>query len=324
MKFTLPVFSVFALVTTAFSAEKYTIAMIPKGTTHEYWKSVHAGALKAKEELAQAGVEVEVIWKGPSKEDDREQQIALVENFTTRKVSGICLSPLDQQALVRPVNAAMNSKVPVVVFDSGVKTDQIVSYVATDNFKGGQLGGEALAKMLNGKGRVVMLRYMVGSNSTEEREAGFLDAMKQHPEIQLVSVDQYAGSTRESGYSKAQNVFSRFGREVDGVFCACEPVTTAVTKALREMGRVGGQVKIVGFDSGSQVVTDLEKGDIQGLVLQNPMRIGSDAIKTMVTHLKGKPVEKRVDTGVMVVTKDNMADSACAELLRPPLERYLK
>jgi len=324
MKIAFPAFALLVSAISAFAAEKYTIAMIPKGTTHEYWKSVHAGALQAKEELAADGVEVDVIWKGPLKEDDRDQQIALVENFATRKVSGICLAPLDQQALVRPVSAAMKSKVPVVVFDSGVKTDQIVSYVATDNFKGGQLGGEALAKMMSGKGKVILLRYMVGSNSTEEREAGFLDMIKRFPDIQLISSDQYAGSTRESAYSKAQSLLNRFGKDVEGVFCACEPVTTAMTKALREIGRVGGQVKIIGFDAGSQVVTDLEKGDIQGLVLQNPMRIGSDAIKTMVAHLQGKPVEKRVDTGVIVVTKENMNEPASADLLRPPLEKYLK
>jgi len=322
----LPTFlaALLSLCTATFAAEKYTIAMIPKGTTHEFWKSVHAGGLRAVEELKTEGVTVDLIWKGPLKEDDRDQQIALVENFTARKVSGICLAPLDSQALVRPVNSAAKAKVPVVVFDSGVKTEQIVSYVATDNFKGGQLGGEALAKQLGGKGKVILLRYMIGSNSTEEREAGFLDAIKKSPGITLISSDQFAGSTRESAYAKAQNLLSRFGREVDGVFCPCEPVTTAVTKALREIGRAGGQVKIVGFDAGTQSVADLEKGDVQGLVLQNPMRIGGDALKALVAHLQGKPVEKRIDTGVVVVTKENMAAPANAELLRPPLEKYLK
>jgi ribose transport system substrate-binding protein len=316
MKFLSTLTALISLTTVTFAAEKYTIAMIPKGTTHEFWKSVHAGGLRAVEELKTQGITVDLIWKGPLKEDDRDQQIALVENFTARKVSGICLAPLDSQALVRPVNSAVKAKVPVVVFDSGVKTEQVVSFVATDNFKGGQLGGEALAKQLGGKGKVILLRYMVGSNSTEEREAGFLDAMKKSPGIQIISSDQYS--------AKAQNILNRFGKEVDGIFCPCEPVTTAVTKAIREIGRAGGQVKIIGFDAGTQTVADLEKGDVQGLVLQNPMRIGSDAVKALVAHLQGKPVEKRIDTGVVVVTKENLADPANAELLRPPLEKYLK
>lgn len=185
MKFLSTLTALISLTTVTFAAEKYTIAMIPKGTTHEFWKSVHAGGLRAVEELKAQGITVDLVWKGPLKEDDRDQQIALVENFTARKVSGICLAPLDSQALVRPVNSAVKAKVPVVVFDSGVKTEQVVSFVATDNFKGGQLGGEALAKQLGGKGKVILLRYMVGSNSTEEREAGFLDAMKNPPASRL-------------------------------------------------------------------------------------------------------------------------------------------
>src|SRR5688572_11467983 len=168
----------------------YTVAVIPKGTTHEFWKSIHAGAMKAQQELAAKGVPVEVIWKGPLREDDRDQQIQVVENFTSRKVSGIVLAPLDSQALVNPVESAVQAGIPVIVMDSGLKSDKYVSFVATDNFKGGQLAGEYLAKLLNGKGNVILLRYAVGSASTEEREKGFLEAMSKFPEIKLISADQ--------------------------------------------------------------------------------------------------------------------------------------
>src|SRR5436309_4776231 len=164
--------------TVAPAAESYKIAVIPKGTTHEFWKAINAGAVKAQRELEAQGLKVEVIWKGPLREDDRDQQIQVVENFISKRVSGIVLAPLDSRALVRPVNTAMRAKVPVVIMDSGLKTDNYVSYVATDNFKGGQLGAEQLGKLLGGKGNVILLRYAVGSASTEEREAGFLDTMK--------------------------------------------------------------------------------------------------------------------------------------------------
>src|SRR5262249_8000753 len=120
-----------AQVSIAAENKPYTIAVIPKGTTHEFWKSVHAGAVKAQRELQDKGVNVEVIWKGPLREDDRDQQIQVVENFMTRRVSGILLSPLDSQALVAPVLNAERSKIPVVIFDSGLKTDKYVSFVAT-------------------------------------------------------------------------------------------------------------------------------------------------------------------------------------------------
>src|SRR6476469_7647721 len=145
------------------AAKSYTVAVSPKGTTHEFWKSINAGAFKARDELAAKGVKVDVIWKGPLREDDRDQQIQVVENFTTRRVSGIVLAPLDSQAMVIPVRNAVQSGIPVVIMDSDLKSDQYVSFVATDNFKGGQLAGEHLATLLNGKGNVILLRYAVGS-----------------------------------------------------------------------------------------------------------------------------------------------------------------
>src|SRR5947209_19130113 len=174
-----------ALVQVSNAAEKnYTIAVIPKGTTHEFWKSINAGAIKAERELSTGGTKVDIIWKGPLREDDRDQQIQVVENFMTRHVSAIVLAPLDSQALVKPVDNAIASKVPVVIMDSDLKSDKYVSFVATDNYKGGQLAGEQMGKLLGGKGNVVLLRYAVGSASTEAREAGLLDTLKaQYPNV---------------------------------------------------------------------------------------------------------------------------------------------
>lgn len=317
---------VLALVGAAAAAEKsYTIAVVPKGTTHEFWKSINAGAFKARDELAAQGVKVEVIWKGPLKEDDRDQQIQTVENFTTRRVSGIVLAPLDSQALVRPVNNAIRARVPVVIMDSGLRSDNYVSFVATDNYKGGVLAAEHLGRLLGGQGNVILLRYAVGSASTEERENGFLDTLKKKfPQIKLISSDQHAGPTRETGYQASQNLLSRFGREVNGVFCPCEPPTIAMAKALRDMGKGGGKVKMVGFDAGSQSVADLKNGDVQGLIVQNPVFMGYKGVMTMVEHLQGRKVEKRIDTGVVLVTPENAESPEIRELLHPPLEKYLK
>src|SRR5689334_2755852 len=133
----------------SFAASALDIAVIPKGTSHEFWKSIHAGAIKAQQELKEKGTRVNIIWKGPLREDDRDQQIQVVENFVARRVNGIVLAPLDSTALVAPVENAMRARVPVVIIDSGLKSDQIVSYISTDNFKGGQLGAAHLAKILN-------------------------------------------------------------------------------------------------------------------------------------------------------------------------------
>ena len=302
----------------------YTIAVIPKGTTHEFWKSVNAGAVKAQRELSAQGTKVDVIWKGPLREDDRDQQIQVVENFMARHVSAIVLAPLDSQALVRPVHNAARAKVPVVVIDSDLKSDEYVSFVATDNYKGGQLAGERMGSLLGGSGKVILLRYAVGSASTESREAGFLDVLKsKFPGITLISSDQHAGATREMAYQVSQNLLNRFGREVNGIFCPCEPPTIAMTKALRDIGLAGGKVKMVGFDAGSQSVTDMKNGDVQGLVVQNPLLMGYLGVVTAVKHLKGQPVEKRIDTGVVLVTPENMNEPQIKDLLYPPLKEFL-
>jgi ribose transport system substrate-binding protein len=305
-------------------AKSYTIAVIPKGTTHEFWKSIHAGAVKAQQELAASNVTVDVIWKGPFREDDRDQQIQVVENFTSRRVSGIVLAPLDSQAMVNPVTTAVQSGIPVIVMDSGLKSDNYISFVATDNFKGGQLAGQFMGQLLNGKGNVILLRYAVGSASTEEREKGFLDAVGKLPGIKLISSDQYSGATVETGYQASQNLLNRFGGEVDGIFCVNEPATIAMTKALRDIGKAGGKVKMVGFDAGSKSVLDMQNGDVQGLVVQNPMLMGYLSVMTMVKHLQGEKVEKRIDTGVVLVTPDKMEQPEIKDLLHPPLEKYLK
>jgi ribose transport system substrate-binding protein len=259
------------------------------------------------------------------REDDRDQQIQVVENFISRRVSGIVLAPLDSKALVRPVNTAMRAKVPVVVIDSGLKSDAYVSYIATDNFKGGQLGAEHLGKLLGGKGNVILLRYAVGSASTEEREAGFLDVMKtKFPMIKILSSDQYAGATRETAYQAGQNLLNRYGKEVEGMFAPCEPVTIGLTMALRNIGKAGGQVKLVGFDSGTQSVEALKRGDLQGLVVQHPVKMGYLGVMTLMDHLRGKQVLKQIDTGVRLVTPQNMDSPESKELIYPPLDQYLK
>jgi ribose transport system substrate-binding protein len=309
---------------TSLAEEKiYKIAVIPKGTTHEFWKSIHAGANKAKIELAEKGVKVEIIWKGPLREDDRDQQIQVVENFMTRRVDGMVLAPLDSQALVAPVVNASTAKIPVVVIDSDLKTDKQLSFVATDNYKGGMMGGEHLVKLLGGKGNVILLRYAVGSASTEAREAGFLEAIKKHPDIKLISSDQYAGATRETSYQASQNLLNRYGRDTDGIFCPNESVTVGMSKALRDIGKAGGKVKLVGFDAGTQSVQDLKRGDAQGLIVQNPVRMGYLGVMTVMKHLRGETVEKRVDTGVTLVTSENIEQAEVKELINPPLDKYL-
>jgi len=308
------------------SKDRYRIAVIPKGTTHIFWKSIHAGAVKAEQEFQELGVEV--IWIGPLKEDDRESQIKVVENFVRRGVSGIVLAPLDDTALCMPVRDAVNNRIPVVIIDSGLKGEDYVSFVATDNYIGGRKGGEHLAKILDGKGKVIMLRYQEGSASTMKREKGFLDALEKYPEIEVVSSNQYGGATTESAYLASENLLAPLrtpdgGLTIDGIFCPNESTAFAMLRALQDSG-LAGKVKYVGFDSSERLVKGLETGEIHGLVLQDPINMGYLGVKTMVKHLQGEKVDKQIDTGSVVATPENMNVPEIRKLLEPDYKKWLK
>lgn len=296
------------------SGKTYRLAVIPKGTTHEFWKSVHFGAEKAAKELGN----VQILWKGPVLENDREGQIQVVQDFIVQKVDGICLAPLDSHALVEYVEEAAEKNVPVVIFDSGLdKQDKIVSYVATDNEKGGELAGHRLAEVMGKQGNAILLRYTQGSESTLLREEGFLKVIKnEYPNIKMISSEEYAGTTPELSLEKAQQVLQKYKDEVNGIFAVCEPNATGVLGALNEQ-ELAGKVKFVAFDPNVPLVNGLKDKKVDGIVLQDPVQMGYDAVMTMMKHLKGEPVEKRISTGEYVATPKNMTDEKMSQLLKP-------
>ncbi|MHC5002166.1 MAG: ABC transporter substrate-binding protein [Planctomycetota bacterium] len=288
------------------------IAVIPKGTTHVFWKSVERGARAAGQRL-----NVEIIWKGPLKENDRAQQIQVVENFIGQGVDGIVLAPLDRRALVRPVQEAATRGIPVVIFDSALDGEpgtDFVSFVATDNRAGGAMGGAHLAGLLDGAGKVVLLRYQVGSASTDNRERGFLDAIGEHPDVTVTVDNQYAGATAGEAKSQALNMLDRI-READGIFCPNESSTYGMLLALRQEG-LAGQVRFVGFDASPPLLEALRAGEIDALVVQNPEGMGARAVEALVAHRRGKPVETTIDTGAVLVTRDNMNEPEIGALIQ--------
>lgn len=297
--------------------KKIQIAVIPKGTTHEFWKTIRAGAVKASRELG-----VDIIWKGPQKEDDRAQQIMVVEDFINRGVDGIVLAPLDDRALCRPVQDAVRETIPVVIIDSELQGEDFVSFVATDNYKGGVIAARKLGELLGGKGEIFLIRYQEGSASTTKRENGFLDTItSEFPDVSLLVQDQHTGATTETAYQLAENLIGRFP-EVEGIFCPNESSTFGTLRALQESG-LAGKIKFVGFDSSPKLIQALRDGHIHGLVLQNPMKMGYLGVKQMVLHLRGQSIESRVDTGVYLATRENMDDTEMKNLLEPDFAAYL-
>jgi ribose transport system substrate-binding protein len=289
------------------------IAVIPKATTFEFWKSVRAGAERAGRELG-----VKVIWKGPISESDRESQINLVQDFVTQRINAICLAPLDSQSLIGPVREARAAGIPTVIYDSGLDDERdIVSYVATDNANGGALAARHLGRLLDGKGDVILLRYTPGSQSSEQREEGFLRTLTtEFPDIKVVSSNEYAGATAENALDKAQQLLTQYGRQVTGIFTPCQHVSSGMLRALEEHN-LAGKVKFVGFDSGPDLLRALREGKMHGLVLQDPVRMGELAVRTAVAHLRGHPVERRIATGEKLASRDNLDDPVIRRLLEP-------
>jgi ribose transport system substrate-binding protein len=297
--------------------------VIPQGLIQEYWKSIHAGAVKAAQDLAAQGVNVELIWKGPLREDDREQQARVVEGFISAGISGIVLAPFDSHALVRPVEEAAASGIPTVVIDSKLDTDKIVSFVATDNNHGGALAADEMGRRLGGKGKVLLLRYQEGVGSTHAREEGFVQQLKSnYPEIELVASNQFAGPTRETARQASENLLTRYGGQFQGVFTPNESSTAGMLLALQDRNKAG-KVVFIGFDVTESFITAMRNHDLQGIVVQNPMLMGELGVKVLLDHLRGKAVEPRIDTSAMVITPENMEGVEAHQLLYPPLSKYL-
>ena len=292
-------------------AARPVIAVLPKGTTHVFWKAVERGARESAGELG-----VELSWKGPLQEDDRAQQIQLVQQFTAAKVAGIALAPLDHTALAAPVAAARAAGIPVVIYDSGLDGTpgvDYLSFIATDNLAAGAIGGAELARLLPEGGDVVLLRYLVGSASTAQREQGFLDEVHKHAGLHMLVDNRYAGATGGEAKTAALNLMGEL-RKSKGVFCPNESATYGMLLALRQEG-LAGKLRFVGFDSSPPLVEALRAGEIDALVVQDPRRMGALAVRTLAAHLKGEKVETTIDTGVVLVTREKLADPAVQKLL---------
>ncbi|MEL6104675.1 MAG: substrate-binding domain-containing protein [Planctomycetota bacterium] len=298
------------------SGETLTIAVIPKGTSHEFWKSVHYGADKAAKEIG--GVKIE--WRGPVVESDTGSQIEVVKDMITKGVDGVVLAPNQKGGLVDAVQEAIDEDIPVVIFDSGLdEGPEIVSYVATDNFKGGQMAGDAMAKAIGEKGNVILLRYLAGSESTEQREEGFLKALAEYPTVNVISSDQYGGDNATSAKEKVDQLLQLHGDSLAGIFAVCEPNANGTLEAIRNAG-LAGKIKFIAFDPSDSLIEAMKEGHCQGIVLQDPVEMGYQSVQTIVAAIQGgKDASAFQSTGEYLATPQNMEDELYARLLKPAL-----
>jgi ribose transport system substrate-binding protein len=293
------------------------IAIVPKGQTHIFWQSVHAGAVMAGNEMG-----VQIFWNGPPAENDLSTQIGIVENFITQHVDGIALAPAHGESLVPVVEQAYNAHIPVSIFDSGIASDKYVSYVSTDNYKGGAMAAARMAEILPKGGKIVIVATNPGGVSTMERENGFKETIaKNSPNLKVVAM-QYGLSDRAKSLAVAEDMLTA-NPDVVGIFCSNESGSIGAVQGAKSHN-MAGKVKIIGFDSSPTLVEDVQAGNIDALVVQNPFHMGYMVVKSLVDKIHGQTPEKRVDTGATLVTASNLKDPAVQDLLNPPIQKYLK
>jgi len=289
------------------------IACIAKSTVNAYWKAVEAGAKQAASED-----NVDLIWTGPDSETNHTQQASMVDNMVNRGVKGIVIAPTNFDAMVRPVDNAVQRGIPVIVIDSPVNTKSPSCVIATDNEAAGRQAADALAAAIgNNKkfgGKVIMLRFLEGSGSTEAREKGFTEECKAKG---LDLVDQAytkgTGSTTDAA-DTADALIRRNTKDnalqVDGIFAANQPTAIGMLKKIEQFksGGMKFDMPFVGFDAHEILLKGIRDGEVAAIVTQDPRQMGYLGVKNMVKLLHKEPVPPTISTATATVTKQNIDD----------------
>lgn len=297
-------------------SRKKVVAVIPKANSHLFWVAVEAGVRAAGREFA-----VEVLWNGPATETEYTRQIQILEAMVARRVDGIAIAAAERKALVQPVERAVKLGIPVTIFDSGLDTEQYMSYIATDNVEAGRMGARALGGLVGGKGNVAIVLHATGSQSTMDREQGFEEVIgKEFPDIRIVA-RQYGMSSRAKSLEAAENILTAHP-DLAGIFASTEPSAAGISLALKSRN-LAGKVKFVGFDSSDAMIEDLKNGVMQATVIQNPFLMGFEAVKSIVDKLNGVEPPRRRDLPARVITAADLDDPEVRKVLSPDVKQYL-
>ena len=296
---------------------KKTIAVVPKGTAHIFWNSVQAGAMAAGEKY-----NVTVLWNGPAQETEYDRQIEIVDSMVARHVDGLAVAAAERKALVQPISRAVSMGIPVVIFDSGIDSENYLCFIATDNYGAGQMAAREMAKLLHGKGKVAIVMHEPGSASTMDRERGFDDVMaREFPAIKITA-RQYGHSDRAKAREAAENMMAA-NPDLDGMFSSSEPSSVGAALAIKSSGH-GGKIVFVAFDSSDSMIEDLKAGVISAMVVQDPFQMGFEAVGVLVDKLNGVTPARRIDLAPHVIEKSDLDKPEIQELLHPGTKKTVK
>lgn len=299
------------------------IAIVPKMDSNAYWDVLHAGAIQGEREIEQGDSRIELHWQGPANEGDLEEQRRLLTQFAAERFDAIIVSPQDSDLLVSTVEAIARQGIRVISFDSRLNSPAASTYVGTNNYEAGILAADHVAEILRGKGRVLQQRYMTGSESSMEREAGFANRLREkYPQIELLPWRTYCGPDRKQAYQTCQQALTEFGGQAQLVMVSTQFSGTEMLRAMTE-ARLAGSVPLVVFDTNPLLVSGLKDGTVRSLVVQSEMEIGRKAVEMAYRRILGTETPRSVYTPVAVVTRDNINDPAIHDLIEPPFRQYL-
>ena len=295
-------------------SDKVTIAVIPKASADIFWQSVHAGAVKGAGENG-----VEIVWNGPPNETDIAGEMKIAETMINRHVDAIALAPSDRSAFKIVVDRAATAGIPVVIFDSGIDTERYATFVATDNYQGGEIGADRLGEVLKGRGKIVMVKTVPGGASTMAREDGFRHELKaKYPAIEIVD-ERFGMAMISESRRVAENMLTAHP-DLSGMFCSNESGSEGAAQTLKSRG---SRLKLVGFDSSPMLIDLLKEGWIDSLVIQDPFRMGQTAVAEAAKAARKENTPKKIFLPPRLVNLSNLNQPDVEAQLYPDLQRYL-
>ena len=297
-----------ALALVAFSAQAAEVAVIVKTVNSTFWQNVQKGAEAARGDLPEG---TSMTFNGPASESAIADQVNMVENAVNRQVAGIVLAPSDPDALVPAIRKAWEARIPVVLIDSQIAesgAQYYQSFLATDNRKAGELAAKALIEKVGTEGKIAIMSYVAGAGSEIGRVGGFTDTIRENSKLEIVG-PFYSQSQMATALNQTTDVLAS-NPDLKGIFGANEPTAIGMGRALAQSGKAG-QIAAIGFDGNEDLQGFVKDGTLAAIAVQGSFQMGEKGIQTIARLLNKEKVEKMQDTGVVLVTKDNIdADEA--------------
>lgn len=283
------------------SEKTIQIALVAKALDSEWWQRVKSGA----EEAARATPGIKLAVLAPEREINIDQQASILEDQITKKVSALAVAPAGVSEILPLLDKAKAAGIPVIIFDTDVDWNSKLSFVGSDNREAGRLAGTHIVKVLGGKGKVAVIRGILGIRTHDERLAGFREAISSSPEITCVTV-QPANSERGMGMTVAENILTSHP-DLKAIFATNDQMALGAVEAIAARN-VAGKVAVVGVDATREAVSAVQSGKMSADISMHPEALGRGAVEAAIKAARGEAVDKRIDTGAALVTRENAAE----------------